>query len=126
MVETFLREAPKNNLQEDKPLMSLIPMDLLAEFLEPAYREGLIKYSRESWRDGFNISTMIDALRRHEAAFWHTGEDLDPDAMAIGVEKHHLGGMLFCVLCMCDTITNHPGRDDRQKRGVIQGDGDDR
>jgi len=105
--------APKNDAQEDKPMMHLIPMDLLAHFLEPAYREGLIKYYWESWRKGFSISRMISGLRRHEEAFYHRGEDLDPDAVALGINKHHLGGMLFCVLCMCDTVMNHPEMDDR-------------
>lgn len=105
--------APKNNLIENKPQLSLIPMDLLSTFLEPAYREGLIKYDRESWRKGFNISTMIDALRRHEKAFFHKKEDIDPDALKFGIKKHHLGAMLFCIICMCDTIKNHPELDDR-------------
>lgn len=56
---------------------------------------------------------MIDALRRHEKAFFHKKEDIDPDALKFGIKKHHLGAMLFCIICMCDTIKNHPELDDR-------------
>jgi len=106
--------APKNNEQENKPQMSLIPLDILRDFLEPAYREGLIKYSRESWRGGFKTSVMFDALQRHLTQFFYDGEDYDIEAENIGVKKHHLGGALFCLLCMCDTVKNHPEMDDRR------------
>lgn len=105
--------APKNNAQEDKPQMSLIPLDLLREFLEPAYREGVEKYGRESWRAGFNTTVMMDALQRHLTSFFYDGEDTDPDSKT---GKHHLGGALFCILSMCDTVSNHPEMDDRIKK----------
>lgn len=111
------KTAPKNNAEEDKPQMSLIPYDLLREFLEPAYREGLIKYSRESWRGGFKISVMMDALLRHTTQFFFGLEDYDSDAEKLGVKKHHLGAALFCILCMCDTVKNHPELDDRGRNG---------
>jgi len=111
--------APKNNLIEDKPQMSLIPDDLLRDFGEPAYREGIIKYIRESWRDGFPITVMMDALKRHMTQFYYDGEDFDTDAEKYGVKKHHLGGALFCILCMCDTVKNHPELDDRPKHKEI-------
>lgn len=106
--------APKNNLAENKPQMSLIPDDILRDFLEPAYREGLIKYYRESWRGGFPLSVMMDALKRHMTSFFYDGEDFDKDSEKHGVIKHHLGGALFCILCMCDTVKNHPELDDRR------------
>ena len=108
--------APKNIDTEDKPKLSLIPDDILRDFLEPAYREGLKKYSRESWRGGFLISDMFDALKRHMTQFFYDGENLDNDALKFGVKKHHLGGALFCIICMCDTIKNHPELDDRLKK----------
>lgn len=106
--------APKNNEQENKPQMSLIPDDLLRDFLEPAYREGLIKYHRESWRLGFKSSVMVDALKRHLTQWFHEGQELDEDALKLGIEKHHLGGALFCLLCLCDTVQNHPELDNRR------------
>jgi len=105
--------APKNHEQENKPQMSLIPMDLLRDFLEPAYREGLIKYYRESWRKGFKSTVMMDALQRHLTQWFYEGQEFDPDAEKLGVKKHHLGGALFCLLCLCDTVSNHPELDDR-------------
>lgn len=107
-------KAPKNNEQEDKPQMSLIPDDLLRDFLEPAYREGLIKYSRESWRKGFLATVMMDALKRHLTKWFYEGEEFDPDAEKLGIKKHHLGGALFCLLCLCDMVKNHPELDDRR------------
>ena len=61
--------GPKNNEQEGKPRMSLLPLDLLSELLCPCYEEGLRKYSRESWRKGFKISVMMDAALRHLSKF---------------------------------------------------------
>jgi len=57
--------APKNNIEEGKPRMSLLPLDLLSKYLVPAYEEGVKKYNRESWRDGFHTSIMIDSVLRH-------------------------------------------------------------
>jgi len=108
--------APKNNLIENKPKASLIPIDLLMEFLCPAYDEGLIKYFQDSWREGFETTIMADALLRHYSAYMNKKEDYDPDTLEkYGIKKHHLGAMLFCVLCLCDTYSNHPEMDDRHK-----------
>jgi len=111
-----IKEAPKNNKTENKPQPSLIPMDLLLESLEPAYREGLLKYARESWREGFYTSTMYDAAIRHLTDFFFKGEDFDSDAEKLGIKKMHLGGALFSILCMVDTVLNHPEKDDRRKQ----------
>lgn len=109
-------KAPKNTAQEGKPKMSLIPMDILAHFLCPAYEEGLLKYWRESWRAGFPTSEMADAALRHLSAYKDKKEDYDPETFEkYGIKKHHLGAVLFCVLCMCDTFLNHPELDDRHK-----------
>jgi hypothetical protein len=107
--------APKNNEQENKPQMSTIPLDLLRDFLEPAYREGLIKYSRESWREGFLATVMVDSLLRHITQWFFDLEEYDPDAAKLGVKKHHLGGALFCLICLCDMVKNHPELDNRKK-----------
>lgn len=105
--------ASKNIDLENKPKPSLIPQDILTEILEPAYREGLIKYKREDWRLGFKTTDMMDALKRHVDAYYYKGENYDPDAEKIGCKKHHLGGALFSLICMCDTFLNHPELDDR-------------
>lgn len=107
------KTAPKNNIHEAKPRPSLLPMDLLNEFLTPAYTEGLVKYFRESWREGFNTSDMLDAAIRHLIKFFWEGEIWDADAREVGVNKTHLGGALFSILCMCHTIKSKPDLDDR-------------
>jgi hypothetical protein len=116
-----LDTAPKNIEQEDKPKMSAIPLDLLRDFLLPAYKEGWVKYYRESWRKGFKISDMMDAHERHMTQFFHELEDYDQETWKkYGIKKHHLGAMLFCIICMCDTIKNHPELDDR--RAILNGE----
>jgi hypothetical protein len=113
VLEIIKSKAPKNNEQEDKPQMSLIPLDIERDYTEPAYREGLIKYHRESWRKGFLATVMMDALQRHITKWFYEGEEYDPDAEKLGVKKHHLGGAKFCLNCLCDMLKNHPELDDR-------------
>lgn len=109
------KTAPKNIDQEAKPKMSAIPLDLLRDYLLPAYEEGYIKYYRESWRKGFKISDMFDAIQRHLTQYFYEQEDFDQDTLKdYNIKKKHLGAVVFCVLCMCDTDKNHPELDDRK------------
>ncbi len=101
--------APKNNESESKLQMSLIPLDVLAEMLCPAYQEGIDKYYRESWRKGFRTSVMMDACLRHLTAFYFQGEDFDPEYQT----KHHLGAAVFCLISMYFSVQNFPELDDR-------------
>lgn len=105
--------APKNIEQENKPKPTLMPLDILLRYLEPGYQEGLIKYYRESWRKGFYVSDMMDAAFRHMIAFFYEKEDFDPDAAKLGIVKHHLGGAIFSLLCILQTLESHPELDDR-------------
>ena len=106
--------APKNNLSEGKHRPHLIPMDLLMELLCPAYEEGIIKYTEESWREGFNHSVMYDACIRHLEKFYFKKESYDPESMELfGIKKHHLGAALFCLISMYNTEKEHPELDDR-------------
>lgn len=116
MEQATIKTAPKNNAIENKPRASLNPDDLIIEFLTPAYEEGLIKYSRESWRGGFEVSVMFDALKRHITKFYYEGEDFDPDSRALGVNKHHLGGAMFCILSILQTLKTRPELDDRPNK----------
>lgn len=103
--------APK--IVKDKPQPTLLPMDILLEFVEPAYQEGVIKYVRESWRRGFKILDIMDALERHKIKFM-AGEDLDPEAVEVyGVQKTHLAAMVFCCLSALHTLKYHPELDNR-------------
>jgi len=111
--ETKVALAPKNFKEEDKPQVSLLPMDLLVPMLEPAYRHGIDKYERESWRKGFIMSKMMDAALRHLFAFYYDGEDFDPDPGAMKYQKTHLGAVVFCIINMYNTWYNGVGVDDR-------------
>jgi len=106
--------APKNNSLENKSQVSLIPLDLIIPLLEPAYREGIIKYQRESWRLGFNSTIMYDALMRHLTAWFFKLESNDPEAKEkYNIEKHHLGAAIFCLINLYNTEKNFHDLDDR-------------
>lgn len=106
--------APKNTAAEKKQNLDLVPWHLIAMYLPNAYEEGLIKYFKESWKQGFTTSEMFAGAMRHLIAY-RVGEDYDPEAAKLGIKKHHLAGALFCILCMLDTFTNHKEFDDRNK-----------
>lgn len=104
--------APKNTLAEKKVNLDLPPWELICEFMPPAYEEGLIKYYKESWKEGFTTTEMFAGALRHLFAY-RRGEDWDKEAEELGIKKHHLAGALFCIFCMLDTFKNHPELDDR-------------
>ena len=56
---------------------------------------------------------MMDSAQRHLSAHFYDGEDFDPDAKKLGINKTHLGGALFSILCMAHTMLNHPELDNR-------------
>lgn len=106
--------APKNNVDENKPQPSLLPMDILVPMLEPAYREGIIKYQRESWRLGFKSTVMYDALRRHLDKWFYELESFDSGPKEkYNINKHHLGAAMFCLINLYMTEMHHPELDDR-------------
>lgn len=107
-------KAPKNNNTENKSQVSLIPLDIIIPMLEPAYREGIIKYQRESWRLGFNSTVMYDALMRHLKAWFFDLESYDPETKEkYNIDKHHLGAVLFCAINLYATNMKFPELDDR-------------
>jgi len=101
--------APKNNVKENKPKMSELPLDVLGKMLCPAYAEGTDKYYRNSWREGFKTSDMMDALLRHLDKFYYQREDYDPECP----KKSHLGAAMFCLIAMYHSWENYPELDDR-------------
>lgn len=108
------KTAPKNNVAEDKAQVSLIPLDIIIPMLEPAYREGIQKYQRESWRNGFNSTVMYDALMRHLTAYFFKLESFDPEAKEkFNIKKHHLGAAMFCLINLYQTEQCFSELDDR-------------
>lgn len=108
--------APKDAGKDGKPRPSLIPMDILIEFVLPAYEEGLLKYEKESWRRGFIISELMDAAERHITSFLYKGEDYDKEsAETFNMQKHHLAGAIFSLLSALHTLKYHPELDDRRE-----------
>lgn len=120
--------APKNDKTEAKPHMDLLPIDLLRDLLCPAYEEGVAKYGRETWRQGFEASRLMAACMRHLTAYYYDGEDFDPDTNKDLPLKHHLAGAIFSLISMYHSSIHHPELDDRpgkpQAKQVVTG-GDD-
>lgn len=109
--------APKNNILEAKPDMSLLPLDLL-EGLARAYEYGLVKpYPRNSWRKGFKQSVSLAAALRHITDYKDKGQMFDPDAKErANMDVYHIDMAIFNLLCVKDSILNHPELDDRYIR----------
>lgn len=109
------KTAPKDAKKDGKPTVSLLPQDILMEYVVAAYEEGLIKYERESWRRGFVVSELIDAERRHVKAFFERCEDYDLETERdYGIKKHHIAGAIFSLLSILHTLKYHPHLDDRR------------
>lgn len=102
--------APKNNVHEGKSKPTLLPLDVLMKYLAPAYEEGVIKYERESWRQGFHTSVLVDAALRHIIEFYWYNKDIDSDSVT---GKHHLAGAIFSLLSILHTLDTRPDLDDR-------------
>jgi hypothetical protein len=101
--EERVETAPKANAGKVRP--SLLPLDVLIKYVVPAYEEGVIKYERESWRQGFYVSDLIDAAQRHIEAFFWKGEDYDQEAWdQFKIKKHHLAGAIFSLLSILHTL----------------------
>lgn len=111
---------PKKNASKEtagKLPVDLNPLDIIFRHGTPAYQEGLVKYRKESWRDGFPISDMFAACQRHLELFFYEGQDYDVDTLQrFGIKKHHLGAVMFCVNSMLQTLETRPDLDDRPKR----------
>ncbi len=116
MRRAFGNRAPKNDGIEKKPDMSLLPMDLLEEVAK-AYEYGLAKYSRNSWRGGFEQHKNQAAALRHAADYWDKGELYDQDAFdRRGMKVMHPAMVIFNMLCIIDSIKNHPELDTRHRK----------
>lgn len=123
--------APKDHVKENKPRPTLIPFDIYMRYLADmnnigmselpfdvflkymptAYEEGIIKYYRESWRNGFPVSVMIDAAIRHITDFFWKRNDYD---IKSPTKKHHLSGAIFSLTCILQTLETRPELDDRK------------
>ncbi|MDX9788994.1 MAG: DUF5664 domain-containing protein [Desulfobacterales bacterium] len=126
--------APKNNVEEGKDEIYLVPMDLVLRYVPAAYQEGVVKYKRESWRGGFKVSVLVNAIARHLVCFFWGGEDLDREAVEkYGIRKTHMAAIIFCCLSILWTLEVRRDLDDRpgrlrawRKNGGVNSAGKDR
>lgn len=115
--------APKDAAKDNKLPVHLNPQDLINKYLTPAYQEGVIKYEEGSWRRGFPISELMDAVDRHKEKFFYQCEDLDQEALdKFGIEKTHLAAIIFSCFAALHTLEYYPELDDRRdpKTGEIE------
>jgi hypothetical protein len=107
--------APKDT--KGKTDLSTIPLDLIDELLEPTYAEGVIKYKKDSWKEGFPVSVLYSALRRHLNQFYFEGEDYDKETFdQYKIKKHHLGAVIFCCLSIYNSLKINDDYDDRPNK----------
>lgn len=100
-------QATKNNVIEGKPMLSLLPLDLLEEVAR-AYEYGMTKYSRNNFRKGLPQSVTIDSCLRHISKYFCEGQIYDSEAYeSTGMKVNHLGMAIFGLLCAIDAHRNH-------------------
>jgi len=98
----------KNDAIEDKPDLSLLPLDILAE-VSKAYGYGTIKYKRNSHRGGFETHRMIAACLRHISEWNDKGQEYDKDAWEFAnLKVHHLAMAIFNLICVLNSIMYKP------------------
>ena len=86
--------------------MSLIPPMPLKKLAE-VYTIGEKKYDAHNWRKGIKYSRILDAMKRHMAA-WEEGEITDPiDG------QHHLASVAWGAFALIQYELDHPEMDDR-------------
>lgn len=95
-----------------KPRLSLIPKNALWA-LGKALTHGEVKYGSHNWRNGINISYLLDASMRHITQFGD-GEDFDVDDS----NNHHLGNAMANLAMAIELYYSMPEADDRYKKNV--------
>lgn len=106
-----MSEGRKND--NGKPPITLIPREAI-EGAARAFDFGARKYDRHNFRNGIDMSRLLDASMRHILAYAN-GEDLDPES---GLSHLDHG---IASLCMAKFMeANRPERDDRWKEKKVE------
>ena len=112
MEDVNVKFAPKNNEEENKPKLGLLPFDVLEQDAI-AYEYGVYKYDQYSWTEGFITSELISSAMRHIKAYFWDGEIYDKEAMEKGFKMHHLASARFCLASILHAEIEGIGKDDR-------------
>jgi hypothetical protein len=103
-----MMKAPKNNKKENKPQLSLLPLNVLSE-VAIAYEYGCRKYSRNSHRKGFFQSEVIDSALRHISQYMDEGQIYDKEAWEEkGMKVNHLAMAIFGLISALQTHMYYP------------------
>lgn len=97
---------------KSKPRLSLIPKEAIYE-LGHALTYGEGKYGTHNYKEGINLSILLDAALRHINQFNH-GENIDAES-----GNNHLGHALASLAMAVDTFYNRPEFDDRYKKETV-------
>jgi len=92
-----------------KPRLSLIPKEALWA-LGGALTYGEKHYGTHNWRNGIQVSHLIDAALRHINEF-NSGENIDEKS-----KNHHLGNAMANLSMVLWTMEHRPDMDDRWKK----------
>lgn len=109
---TTKKLAPKNNKEEGKPDLSLLPFSVL-NLDSRAYEYGLYKYEKYSWMEGFKTSNLTAATLRHITDYFWKGERFDKKALKDGFKVHHLAAARFNLASIIHAELEGLGMDDR-------------
>lgn len=98
---------PKDAIGRQKPGMSAVPANVLAE-IGAVMQGGAAKYGRHNWRRaGIAASVYYDACLRHLFQWWE-GEDIDPES---GLP--HLAHAVAGLVILRDAMARGMAQDDR-------------
>jgi len=101
-----------------------IRWDRIIEMMEPVYKVGLLKYSRNSWRRGFKVSVMYNAFFRHLNAFVFKKETWDAENLEkFEIHSSHLGACLFCLCSIYHSLETYG--DECDDRHLFKGEPED-
>jgi hypothetical protein len=94
-----------------KPDLSMVSYELM-EAVAKVRMFGMIKYSRDNWKNGFKVTRSCAAALRHIFLFLR-GDTLDSES---GLP--HLAHAVCCLEHALYDMTHHPENDDRKEDGV--------
>lgn len=95
---------------DEKPPISLMPREFL-EGTAKAFAYGAKKYGKHNYRQGIEMTRLLDAAMRHIIAF-SDNEDLDKES-----GQSHLAHAAASIAMAFYMQANKPELDDRFKKG---------
>ena len=102
---------PGIKFDTDKPDLTLVPYEFSAGAAH-GLAFGLRKYERHNYLKGMSHTRLAAAVMRHLSK-WASGEDLDPEAVAMDCQVTHLELACSALAMLMANVGRHPHLDDR-------------